>query len=145
MITIEIITDSLFPGTPSGHSGILESSIFSDARSDRGFDYFWSVDRGRRGFSAINGKALKIPIGGGKFIFRKSVGPARPRYITQRALATASQAATVAASGAQGPTLHDWLKSFLNNFAAIETQAFRAATPVVSGKLASKYRVEPAS
>lgn len=124
--------------------GILKSEIISTARSPIGFDYFWAVDRGRRAIRPIRAKALKIPIGGGKFIFRKYAGPSAPRYITQRAVSTLNLSATAAAQTAQGTNMVAWLKSFVNNLADFQASAFKSVTPNRSGRLASGYQVRKA-
>lgn len=122
--------------------GVLTSAIISTARSPIGFDYFWAVDRGRRAIRPIRASALKIPIGGGKFIFRKYVGPSAPRYITQRGLSSLGLSATAAAQIARGANIIVWLKSFLNNLVDFQASAFKSVTPNgSSGRLASGYQV----
>src|SRR5579871_1549621 len=85
MVTIEI-DDEQFIAT-ADLSG-LESSIFNDAKSLPspsgrwgGYPYFWPVDLGRGPVNPVYAKALRIPIGNGQFIFRKSAGPSAPRNI----------------------------------------------------------------
>jgi hypothetical protein len=123
--------------------GTVETSITSEARSPKGFAYFWAVDRGRRGFSAQPGKVLRFEIGGQVF-YRKSVGPSQPRNITQKALAALDQNMRTAAQAARGGDLHAWLASFLNGLVDFEAISFQQNTPNVTGKLASKYEVHKA-
>lgn len=153
MLTLNLVSKSFDPSgqleqlseTAGGALGfgILNSSIISTARSPIGFDYFWAVDRGRRAIRPIRASALKIPIGGGKFIFRKYAGPSAPRYITQRALSALNLSVGSAAQAATGKTMVTWLKSFLNGLADSQAQAFRQATPGNgTGRLAGGYKVK---
>jgi hypothetical protein len=122
--------------------GTIDAAIQTGARSPSGFPYFWSVDRGRRGFGPRSAQALRFEIGG-KFVFAKRVGPSQPRYITQKAISALNQNIQAAAAIAAGNDLHAWLASFLNNLADLEALALRANTPTgLTGKLASTYTVD---
>ena len=156
MLTLNLVSKSFDPSgqleqlseTVGGATnfGVLNSAIISTARSPIGFDYFWAVDRGRRAIRPIRAKALKIPIGGGKFIFRKYAGPSAPRYITQRAISVLGLSAASAAQSAQGNGMTSWLKSFLNNLADSQVAAFRSATPTTgTGRLVGGYQVRKAN
>lgn len=58
------------------------------ARSDKGFPYAASVDRGRRGFTVIRAKALRFEING-RVLYRMRVGPAKAQDFTGRGLRAA--------------------------------------------------------
>jgi len=127
--------------------GVLETAIFNDARSLPspsgrwgGYAYFWPVDRGRGPVRPIFAKALRIPVGDGKFIFRKSAGPAAPREITKNSMSQLEGSAINAAIMSSGSTLRQWFVVFLNRMASFHSQVFADFTPRKSGKLASNYR-----
>lgn len=117
----------------------LKTEIYNDARSLKGFPYFYAVDLGRGPIRPINAKALRIPVGGG-FIFRKSAGPSAPRNIRNLASNLLNETAMSAAQSAQGSTIRAWLVSFLNSMALQYSHVLSVVTPRQGGKLATSYR-----
>lgn len=136
-----IIKDDEFLASLDGVES-LETSIFNDARSATGYPYFYPVDLGRGPVKPINAKALRIPIGGGQFIFRRSAGPAAPRNIRQQALVQLEGSAINAAIVAGGATPRGWFASFLNGMARFYSQVLADVTPgsAYTGKLRNSYR-----
>jgi len=148
MLTIEI-DDAAF--LASAEIGVLETSIFSDARSQPSpsgrwgdYPYFWPVDLGRGPVTAKFAKALRIPLPDGTVIYRKSVGPAAPRNIRKNAFVQLDSAAInagVSASGTPYPGIRQWLAAFLRMMAYFYSQSLAEATPGgLTGKLRQSYR-----
>lgn len=123
----------------------LMSEVHNRAQSETGFYYWPAVNFGRGPVFPKRAKALKIPIGGGRFIFRKSAGPAAPRYILVKTLPTIPGNAQFAATFAAGTNLRGWWASFLNAMAKLQAAALAEKTPFgPTGRLASSYEVKEA-
>jgi hypothetical protein len=129
--------------------GGLETAIFNDARSapnpvsgrGGGYPYFYPVDLGRGPVVAKNARALAIPTENG-VIFRRSVGPAAPRFIRSNAMGQLEGTCINAAvtSGSQ-ETVRGWFAAFLNKVAAYFISPLEESTPRgLTGKLKSSYR-----
>lgn len=127
--------------------GTLETDVFNDARSLPspsgrwgGYPYFWPVDLGRGPVKPIFAKALRIDLGNGNVIFRKSAGPAAPRDIRKMAMNQLESSAVNAAVTTSAQNIRQWCAVFLSKMAYFYSQVLSDATPRRSGNLASKYR-----
>jgi hypothetical protein len=141
MIRIAVLSGAL----RARATGVGPAAIFNTARSATGFPYFWAVDRGRRPVVPVRARVLRFMGRDGRIIFARRVGPAEPQNLTLQTLQRLEEHARLAAIGAPGGTLHDWILGFLNSLAGLQAEELSRLSPTgLTGRLARSYQVQPA-
>ncbi len=125
--------------------GTPEAVVFNDKRTKTGLSVFRLVDRGRGPVRPVRAKALRIPLRGGRVIFRNFARAARPQFLREKAISAMQRAGVLAVSF---NLTQDGLVEFINSIARVGLQELRRKTPrrgFGGGKrLADSYRLKEA-
>lgn len=127
--------------------------IYNDARGINGFPYFWSVEKGRVGFSAPTPAGFKSLRWVGRpgtiaafskeryanSVFAKSVRPTRPQRIRQAAYN--DSVGSIASMEYRYDGTRAGLVSIVNRAANIMALALARNTPRRTGALSISYRI----
>lgn len=117
------------------------SSEVSNTADNKGFHYFWAVDRGRGPIRPVNAKALRFVAAGGEVVFAKSAKAAPAQHLTEQSMANLLPNCIMASNEAHGNSFLSWARNFLRSIAMFQSQSLARVTPRVSGRLAKSYKV----
>lgn len=122
----------------------LESEV-SNTADNKGFAYFWAVDRGRKAIVPVNAKALRFVTKEGDVVFSKHAKAAPAQHLTDRTLKQLLPNAISASAQARGNSFAVWARGFLRAVAQMSANTFQSVTPTgITGKLRKSYKVNVA-
>lgn len=117
------------------------ASEVSNTANNKGFAYYWAVDKGRGPIRPVNAKALRFFARDGQVVFAKSAKSAPAQHLTEQSLANLMPNAIMAVNQAHGNSFLSWARTFLRSLANFQAQSLAKVTPRVSGRLARNYKV----
>jgi|SRR6185437_669251 len=119
----------------------LESEV-SNTATNKGFPYFYAVDRGRKAIVPVNAKALRFVTMGGEVVFSKHAKAAPAQHLIDRSLRQIVPNSVSAAAQARGNSFLVWARNFLRSVAQMNANTLQGITPRgITGKLGKSYKV----
>jgi hypothetical protein len=125
--------------------GGIVAHVVNDAKSPEGFEYFDSVNSGRRAFGPKRARALRF-VGGrdGQTVFARRVRAVPGRWMRELAIPTI-EARAGAVLAQNRPLNRESIAHIVNEVAEIASFQIAKRMPRRNGRLAEGYRVERAS